>query len=223
MRILQKTLTITHLSIYLEAFPENMLTSRLLYNSLPFEDPTVVIRASGQAIWSALENSVSLYPALEGRFPQISGMTFDFDPSKAPFQRVKSASIGGEEIDLNAIYSVVTRDYMLRGKDGYDSLVMSNVEVVVGADEGTRIYEIVLDTLARPGIRQQTYRPRKKLVSKACRCKPVSMSADVGSVVHIQCGLMSQSRSRMRSRKQKKAVFTAALIAPTIEGRIRIL
>ena len=81
-------------------------------------------------------------------------MTFDFDPSKAPFQRVKSASIGGEKIDLNAIYSVVTRDYMLRGKDGYDSLVMSNVEVVVGADEGTRIYEIVLDTLARPGIRQ---------------------------------------------------------------------
>jgi 2',3'-cyclic-nucleotide 2'-phosphodiesterase (5'-nucleotidase family) len=32
----------------------------------PFEDPVVVIKASGKAIWDALENGVSLYPALEG-------------------------------------------------------------------------------------------------------------------------------------------------------------
>lgn len=32
----------------------------------PFEDPVMVIKASGRAIWDALENGVSLYPALEG-------------------------------------------------------------------------------------------------------------------------------------------------------------
>ena len=34
----------------------------------PFEDPVVVIKAKGKAIWDALENGLSLYPALEGKF-----------------------------------------------------------------------------------------------------------------------------------------------------------
>ena len=34
----------------------------------PFEDPVVVIKVSGKGLWDALENSVSLYPALEGMF-----------------------------------------------------------------------------------------------------------------------------------------------------------
>lgn len=32
----------------------------------PFEDPLVVIKVTGKGIWDALENGVSLYPALEG-------------------------------------------------------------------------------------------------------------------------------------------------------------
>jgi 5'-nucleotidase len=32
----------------------------------PFEDPVVVVRVKGADIWDALENGVSLYPALEG-------------------------------------------------------------------------------------------------------------------------------------------------------------
>jgi 2',3'-cyclic-nucleotide 2'-phosphodiesterase (5'-nucleotidase family) len=32
----------------------------------PFEDPVIVMKVSGQGIWDALENGVSLYPALEG-------------------------------------------------------------------------------------------------------------------------------------------------------------
>jgi 2',3'-cyclic-nucleotide 2'-phosphodiesterase (5'-nucleotidase family) len=36
-------------------------------NCFPFEDPVVVIKLSGKALWDALENGVSLYPALEGK------------------------------------------------------------------------------------------------------------------------------------------------------------
>ena len=38
----------------------------------PFEDPVVVIQVSGQAIWDALENGVSQYPALEGEHQSCS-------------------------------------------------------------------------------------------------------------------------------------------------------
>ena len=36
----------------------------------PFEDPVVVIKVSGKGIWDALENGLSLYPALEGKRSQ---------------------------------------------------------------------------------------------------------------------------------------------------------
>jgi 5'-nucleotidase len=82
----------------------------------PFEDPVVLIRASGQAIWDALENSVSMYPALEGRFPQVAGLRFEFDPAKEIGKRVSWIEIGDGQIDPGKKYIVATRDYMVRGK-----------------------------------------------------------------------------------------------------------
>ena len=43
---------------------------------------------SGLKLLKALENGVSQYPILEGRFPQVAGIVFGFDPSMPPYQRV---------------------------------------------------------------------------------------------------------------------------------------
>lgn len=48
------------------------------------------IFVAGQDLLAALENSVSAYPKLEGRFPQVAGVCFAFDPSKPPGSRVSS-------------------------------------------------------------------------------------------------------------------------------------
>ena len=47
----------------------------------------------GKQIHEALENSVSQYPKLEGRFPQVSGISFTFNPSKP----------SGKRVDINSI------------------------------------------------------------------------------------------------------------------------
>lgn len=104
-----------------------------------------MVSVRGQAIVQALENSVSLYPALEGRFPQVSGISFVFDPALPPFQRVISVSVAGQPVASDRRYLLATRDYMARGKDGYVSLVGDDVKLVVGPEEGLRIYEIVLE------------------------------------------------------------------------------
>ncbi|RYP52013.1 hypothetical protein DL769_010731 [Monosporascus sp. CRB-8-3] len=103
-----------------------------IMNCFPFEDPVVVIKVTGQAIWDALENGVSQYPALEGRFPQVSNITFEFDARKPTGSRIVSVTIGGEPIDMERKYTLVTRGYMGRGKDGYDSLL---IEAEGGAAE----------------------------------------------------------------------------------------
>jgi 5'-nucleotidase len=53
----------------------------------------------------ALENSVSQYPKLEGRFPQIAGIRFKFDASKPPGTRIKQSDIliQGKLIDYNHV------------------------------------------------------------------------------------------------------------------------
>lgn len=114
-----------------------------IMNCFPFEDPVVVIRVTGQAIWDALENGVSQYPALEGRFPQVSNMTFAFDARNPPGSRIVSATIGGEPIDMEKKYKLVTRGYMGRGKDGYDSLLIEpeggQAEEIVSEENGILI------------------------------------------------------------------------------------
>jgi 5'-nucleotidase len=91
--------------------------------SFPFEDPVVVIRSTGSAILAALENGVSLYPALEGRFPQVSNIRFTFDPQLPAGARVSNVSVAGAPLDHTRKYTLATRGYMARGRDGYTSLV----------------------------------------------------------------------------------------------------
>lgn len=76
----------------------------------------VVIKVQGKALLEALENSVGKYPALEGRFPQVSNIHFEFDPSKPEGSRVMHAEVGGEPLELERPYKLVTRGYMARGK-----------------------------------------------------------------------------------------------------------
>ncbi|KAK3688873.1 Metallo-dependent phosphatase-like protein [Podospora appendiculata] len=109
----------------------------------PFEDPVVVIKVSGRGVWDALENSVSMYPALEGRFPQVSGIKFKFDPSKPVGSRILSVEIAGTPADLDRIYTVCTRGYMARGKDGFKSLLVQpeggECEEIVSEENGVLI------------------------------------------------------------------------------------
>ncbi|KAI0179424.1 Metallo-dependent phosphatase [Hypoxylon sp. FL1284] len=126
-----------------QVYPPGPVLLKDIMNCFPFEDPVVVIRVTGQAIWDALENGLSLYPALEGRFPQVSNITFQFDARKPSGSRIVSATLGGEPIDMARKYVLVTRGYMARGKDGYDSLLIEEeggtAEEIVSEENGILI------------------------------------------------------------------------------------
>jgi hypothetical protein len=107
-----------------QIYPPGVLKVKDMMNCFPFEDPCVVIAVQGKYLLEALENSVSKYPALEGRFPQISGIEFTFDPSKPAGSRCKDILVGGQPLEPEKEYIVVTRDYMVRGKDGFTSLML---------------------------------------------------------------------------------------------------
>lgn len=126
-----------------QIYPPGPLLLKDIMSCFPFEDPVVVIRVLGQALWDALENSLSQYPALEGRFPQVSNIKFEFDARKPSGSRIVTATIGGEPIDMGKKYVLVTRGYMARGKDGYDSLLIESeggtAEEIVSEENGILI------------------------------------------------------------------------------------
>lgn len=72
-----------------------------------------------------------MYPKLEGRFPQVAGVSFAFDPTKPNGQRVDPAfiRIGDEYLNLHQNYRLATKSYMSTGCDGYTML--KDTEVVV--------------------------------------------------------------------------------------------
>lgn len=53
----------------------------------------------------------------------MSNIEFEFDPGLPAYSRVNGVRLGGKAIELEKEYTVVTRDYMARGKDGFSSLM----------------------------------------------------------------------------------------------------
>lgn len=70
---------------------------------LPMVDSLVVLEIRGHQLLTALENGVSLYPKLEGRFPQVSGLSFTFNANSPSLQRIKNVSINGETLDKDKV------------------------------------------------------------------------------------------------------------------------
>jgi 2',3'-cyclic-nucleotide 2'-phosphodiesterase (5'-nucleotidase family) len=130
-----------------QIYPPGVLRLRDLVNCFPFEDPVVVIRVTGKAILEALENGVSNYPALEGRYPQVSNIEMEVDYSKKPGSRVLNVKIGEEPLDMGREYVLSTRGYMARGKDGYTSLLIEEeggvAKEIVSEENGVLISTIL--------------------------------------------------------------------------------
>ncbi len=86
----------------------------------PFSSNASTTTMTGQQLWKALENGVSKWPG-DGRFPQISGFRFSFNPDLAVGSRVLSVTKpDGTPIAADAIeYTVTTLSYMVEGGDGY--------------------------------------------------------------------------------------------------------
>lgn len=79
------------------------MSRQTLDTVLPFQDEAVVVVYSGRELRAVLENSVSQYPLLDGRFLQVSGLRFAFDPHLPAGERVLDVDVlhvdGGCESD----------------------------------------------------------------------------------------------------------------------------
>lgn len=107
------------------------LTRRDILTELPFGNVTVVTELPGSQLLLALENAVSQVEKGAGRFAQVSGLTFSYDPGAEAGSRVSEVMVGGTALNPDALYKVAVNDYILGGGDGYAALgggrVLTNI------------------------------------------------------------------------------------------------
>jgi 5'-nucleotidase len=91
---------------------------------LPFGNTVATLGLLGSDVIVALENGVSQYQTQAGRFPQVGGMRYVFNPDLPVGSRIVSAEVENPDgsfspIDPATIYQVTTNDFLRRGGDGY--------------------------------------------------------------------------------------------------------
>ncbi|XHG01850.1 hypothetical protein AWENTII_005222 [Aspergillus wentii] len=130
-----------------QIYPPGVLRLKDMLNCFPFEDPVVLLRIRGKALLDALENGVSQLPAMEGRFAQVSNISYGFKLSAPSGSRITWAKVGGKPIDLDRRYVLATRGYASRGKDGFSSLLVQSaggeVEEIISEENGVLISTII--------------------------------------------------------------------------------
>jgi 2',3'-cyclic-nucleotide 2'-phosphodiesterase/3'-nucleotidase len=127
-------------------FEPGPLTRGDMVTILPFTNTATLLRISGEGLWTALENGVSQVPA-GGRFPQVSGLVFRFDPEAAVGARVISVMVGGEALDRNRSYLLVTNDFMANGGDGYETF--KSAEVLIPGQNGPLLTDLLTESVQR--------------------------------------------------------------------------
>ncbi|MCU6793282.1 5'-nucleotidase C-terminal domain-containing protein [Paenibacillus sp. WQ 127069] len=118
------------------------ITKKILQTAFPFPNTLAVVEVTGTELKASLENGVSQVEKGGGRFPQISGMSFTYDPSLPAGSRVLKVKVGGKELDSNKKYKVAANDYLIAGGDGYETLKQPGV-----FNTGIQIYDILEESL----------------------------------------------------------------------------
>jgi 2',3'-cyclic-nucleotide 2'-phosphodiesterase (5'-nucleotidase family) len=117
--------------------PGSQITRRDILGELPFGNRVVTLDVKGSALREALENGLSRVESAAGRFPQVSGITIEYDPKRPTGQRILAISIGGAPLDPDRIYRIATNDFLARGGDGYDEFAA--IKPLIPADDSPLI------------------------------------------------------------------------------------
>ncbi|KAJ8041372.1 5'-nucleotidase [Holothuria leucospilota] len=128
------------------SIPQGPITFQDVMDVFPYGDTIDVIEMKGDDILNALEYSVddlasTLSPQRE--FLQTAGIRIVYDLTAEPGKRVVSARVlctscatpRYEPIDTNAVYKLVTNNYISTGGTGYDIVRDTLISRVKGADD----------------------------------------------------------------------------------------
>ena len=136
------TIAITNGGGIRASIPAGQVTVGSVLTVLPFGNTIALTTITGAGLRSAIENGISQInfttpSSSAGRFPQIAGLRFGYNPNLAVGSRVTYLDIaqtggGWAPVDPAASYRVATNNFMLTGGDGYAAFAAGSNKVDTG-------------------------------------------------------------------------------------------
>jgi 2',3'-cyclic-nucleotide 2'-phosphodiesterase (5'-nucleotidase family) len=136
--------------------------------ALAFDNQLGIVELSAAQLIATMENAVSRVPALDGRFPQLAGMTLEYDatlpaleaqlsvtaPSRVRNLRIERADgstdvlvqDGVSQGDLTRSFVLATNSFLVTGGDGYAALAAATPLLTTAIGE----QQILADYIAGP-------------------------------------------------------------------------
>lgn len=99
--------------------PAGKITERNIRAVLPFGNQIVKVELSGHEIRKLLEHGVSEVEKKSGRFLQISGASYCYNPMQKMGERIGRILIGKDSLELAKTYSIALPQFILDGGDGF--------------------------------------------------------------------------------------------------------
>lgn len=118
---------------------------------LPFQNTLSTFEVTGATVVAALENGVSQVEEGAGRFLQVAGLKYTFDPKAPAGSRVSDVMVGAGDtwapIDPAATYKVVSNNYVRTGGDGFSMFV----DAANAYDFGPDLADVTAEYMAKTG------------------------------------------------------------------------
>jgi 5'-nucleotidase / UDP-sugar diphosphatase len=117
---------------------------------LPFQNTLATFQLKGADVVAALENGVSQVADGAGRFPQVAGLRYTWDPAAEPGNRIRTVEVmedgGWQAIDPEKVYGVVSNNFMRKGGDGYSMFAANAMNAY---DFGPGVEQVLADYLVK--------------------------------------------------------------------------
>ncbi|RRJ64178.1 multifunctional 2',3'-cyclic-nucleotide 2'-phosphodiesterase/5'-nucleotidase/3'-nucleotidase [Paenibacillus oralis] len=133
------------------------ITMGELRTVMPFGNTLYVLDVTGQQLKDGLENGISgaKLTDLPGKFPQIAGMKFKWDPAQPAGSRVFDVQIKQGDtyvpLNLSSTYRLATNSFVANGGDGYSSFAAAIAAGAYHEDLGYPDYEIFIENIEQLG------------------------------------------------------------------------
>ncbi|SDE12257.1 2',3'-cyclic-nucleotide 2'-phosphodiesterase/5'-or 3'-nucleotidase, 5'-nucleotidase family [Paenibacillus sp. UNCCL117] len=134
-----------------DSIQQGDITMGALRTVMPFGNTLYVLEVTGQQLKAGLENGVSgaKLADLPGKFPQVAGMTFKWDPAQPAGQKVYDIRIqegdGYAPLRPDGTYRIATNSFVASGGDGYASFAEAIAQGRYHEDLGYPDYENFID------------------------------------------------------------------------------
>ena len=118
---------------------------------LPFQNSVATLGLKGADLVAALENGVSQVEQNGGRYPQVAGMRYVWDPASPPGKRIVAVEIRQADgsfrpLEPEATYKMVTNEFVRKGGDGY---VVLRDKAIDPYDFGPGLEDVVAQYIAK--------------------------------------------------------------------------